>query len=419
MRRWLLLAFLSTLAVDWPQLPLHARLADVLFAIAALAIAMEHKPWARPRPHGLDLAIIGYIAGSIPAVIFSPDPRVSAIELGRQLYLVTVYIMIAMAIRQGFARTVASGLALSGAVPVTIGLIAFVFYAVSGIGVPLLTPVMTLPYLGETVRLSPLTATPAMLACVLAMSLPFAALHPFVATSRPKAIAASAIYGLGALLTYSHSIAGVAVSSAVAAWRSIRSNVPLRTAAIALTVLIVVAMNFAASISIRSIGGSALRDTSVYQYAVDRGAARIFGLDVEYQTMSYLRIKQVAMSTFVNHPITGIGLDRFHQATEAAAAEGRLTSAYSRIDPHSTFFGRFAEAGLIGGLTLIALWITVAMTVDRLLARDRDHWIVIAATAGIVGTLVNTMNADVMNFRFLWVALGLVRGLVAEPTEDA
>jgi hypothetical protein len=31
--------------------------------------------------------------------------------------------------------------------------------------------------------------------------------------------------------------------------------------------------------------------------------------------------------------------------------------------------------------------------------------------AAIAGTLINTMNADVMNLRFLWVVLGLVRGL--------
>ena len=35
----------------------------------------------------------------------------------------------------------------------------------------------------------------------------------------------------------------------------------------------------------------------------------------------------------------------------------------------------------------------------------------IAAVAAIAGTLINTMNADVMNLRFLWVVLGLVRGL--------
>ena len=419
MRAWLLLAFLTTLAVDWPQLPLNARLTDLLFVAAALAVAIAHPRWTRPRLGALDVAVLVYIAGSVPAVLVSPDRRASTIELVRQLYLVAVYVVTAMAVRQGLAHTVATGLALCGGVLVTLGLVAFVIFTATGIGSPLLTPVMTLPYIGETARLSPLTATPAMLACVLAMSLPFAALHPVVNGSRPREMATGIVYGIGSLLTYSHSIAGVAVSATIAAWRSLRSNRPLRAAAVALTVLVVIALNFAASVSIRSIGSSSLRDTTQFQYAVDGGVARIFGVGVEYQTMSYLRIKQVALSAFASHPLAGVGLDQFHRATEIAAAQGRLTPVYRHIDPHSTFFGRFAETGLIGGLSLIVLWLTIAVTVDRLLARGRVHWIVLAVTAGIVGTLINTMNADVMNFRFLWVALGLVRGLTDEHIEHA
>jgi O-antigen ligase len=284
---------------------------------------------------------------------------------------------------------------------------------------------MTLPYVGETVRISSLTATPAMLACVLAMAVPFVALHPFVTASRARTIAAAAVLGLTAVLTYSHSVAGVAVSTLMAGWQSISARLRVRRAALALTILVVLALNFAASVSIRSIGASRFRDDTVFQYGVDRGRTQIAGVDVEYQTMSYLRIKQVAWDAFRGDPIVGVGLDRFHRVTEMAYSQGRLTASYRAIDPHSTFFGRLAEAGVVGGITLIGLWIAIGMTVDRLLARHRtdgapmartlrdgvSDWIVIAAAAGIIGTLVNSMNADVMNFRFLWVAVGLVRGL--------
>jgi O-antigen ligase len=233
------------------------------------------------------------------------------------------------------------------------------------------------------------------------------------------------VLGLAAVLTYSHSLAGVVVSTLVASWHSIRAHRPLRAAAVALTVLIVIAFNFAASFSIRSIGESRLRDDTIFHYGVDAGRAQIAGVNVEYQTMSYLRIKQVAWDAFTSVPLFGVGLDRFHRVTEIAYAQGRLTANYRAIDPHSSFFGRLAEAGIAGGITLIAFWIVITVTIDRLLARHRaagapiartlrdgvSDWIVIAAAAGIIGTLVNSMNADVMNFRFLWAALGLVRGL--------
>ena len=419
MRRWLLLLFLTTMAVNWPPLPFNARITDVIFIATAVAILAHREEPASPkrrRREGerpltlLDLAILAYIAGSALAAIFSPDPRASAIELGRQLYLVAVYVVIAMAARQGLTQTLATGMALSGAMLAALGLIAFVIYTATGIGSPLLTPVMTLPYVGDTARLAALTATPAMLACVLTMSLPFAALHPFVAASRRRTIGAGAMFGAGALLTYSHSMAGLAVASVIAAWRSIRARAPVRIAAIALAIVIVAALNFAASFSIRSIGGSPLGDDTVSQYGVDSGRIEIAGLTIDYRTMSYLRIKQVAWDVFRSEPLTGVGLDRFHRATEIAYAQGRLTRAYRAVDPHSTFFGRLAETGLVGAVTLVALWIAIAVTLDGLMVRHPDSWIVIAATAGIAGTLVNSINVDAMNFRFLWVALGLVRG---------
>ena len=410
MRRWLLLLFLATMAIDWPALPFNARITDLIFVAAAVAIVANRQPSASRGMTPLDIAIAAYIAGSVPAVIFSPDIRPSAIELVRQLYLVAIYIVIALAVRQGQQRIVAAGLALCGAVLAVIGLIAVAVYYVSGVHTAAITEVMTLPYIGDTLRLRGLTASQAMLACALAMSVPFVLLHPKVTSSRVRHAGSAAALALASWLTYSHSVAGVAVSALIASWNSLRPRMPLRAAALAITVLIVLALNFAASFSLRSIGSS-VQDDTVFHYAVDQGRARIAGVDIEYQTMSYLRIKQVAWDAFRSHPVFGLGLDRFHHATEVAYAQGRLTAAYRAIDPHSSFFGRFAEAGIVGGVTLIALWITIAVTLDRLVAPQRDYWIAIAVTAGIVGTLVNTMNADVMNFRFLWAALGLVRGL--------
>jgi len=105
MRRWLLLVFLATIAIDWPQLPFGARATDVAFLAAALAVLTQVKP-VRPSLTALDLAIAAYLAGSVASVIFSPEPRASAIDLARQLYVVAIYAVIALAARQGLAATV-------------------------------------------------------------------------------------------------------------------------------------------------------------------------------------------------------------------------------------------------------------------------------------------------------------------------
>ena len=414
MRPLLLLVFLTLIAIDWPQqLPFNIRLADAAFVAAAAAILANARSTTRPRLHFLDLAIVVYLAGSLVGVLTSPNPPAGFVEMIRHIYVAIIYIVIALAVRQGFAATVATGLALSGGALAVVGLIAAVTRITTGIGVTALTPLTALPYIGETVRLRGLTASESMLACVLAVSLPFALLHPAIRASRAKTAVVAAIFGVAAALTFSHSIAGVTVAALIVAWPDLRSPA-LRISAVGAVVLVVLAFNFAATVAIRSVGTTPLRDDTVFQYVIDGGRTEIAGVNIEYQTMSYLRIKQVALDAFLARPLTGIGLDRFHDVTEAAFQQGRLTANYRVIDPHSTFIGRLAETGAIGLITLLVLWVAIWRSLIELNAGAawRD-WMAAAAIAAIAGTLVNTMNADVMNFRFLWVVLGLVRGRLA------
>ena len=419
MRRWLLLIFLTTIAIDWPRLPFNMRATDVAFVAAAIAILAAVRGWTRPRLQFLDVAVLVYLAGSALAVVFSPEPRAGVVELIRHVYVASIYVVIALAVAQRLSGTVGTGLALSGGVLAVIALIAAAIQILSPLSFPAITPVMTLPYVGEIVRMQALTATPAMFACLLAVSIPFAMRHPMIAATPARAVAAGVVLGIAAVLTFSHSIAGIAVAVLIAGWSTWRAHRVLRLAAIGATIAIVIAFNFAATVAIRSVGTTGLRDNTVFQYGVDSGRAQVAGVDVEYQTMSYFRIKQVALDAFMSRPLFGVGLDRFHAVTEAAYQQGRLTESYRAIDPHSTFVGRLAEAGIVGLITLIVLWVAIARVTAALwMTRTQQEWIAIAAVAAVAGTLVNTMNADVMNFRFLWVVLGVVRGLSTPSRAD-
>lgn len=414
MRRWLLLLFLATMAINWPPLPFNMRVTDVVFVAAAMAIIAAARPWTLPRLSALDYTIAAYVGGSLLSTAFSPEVGVSSIELVRHLYLVSIYIVVAVAVRHGMTDTVATGLALSGGLLAALSVAATALLLISGLQIEAVGRIAILPYLGETLRVRALTASEAMLACVLAMSAPFVLLHPAIRSSWLRINAAAMMLCVAAFLTFSHSVAGIAVAVLVAARPTMRTTA-LRRAAAAAVILIVLAANFAATVSIRSVGGGP-RDTTNYHYGVDGGRADIAGVNVEYQTMSYWRLKQVAWDTFASRPLTGIGLDRFHSATEAAYHAGRLTEPYRAIDPHSTIPGRLAEAGVIGAITMLALWCVAGMETIRLMARATPPpWMVIAVAAGLAGTLINSINADVMNFRFLWVALGLARGLSTAP----
>jgi hypothetical protein len=411
--RWLLLLFLITIPLNWPGLPLNIRAADLLFIPAAATIFAAVGTWRRPRPHALDTAVVIYLAGSLAAMLFSPDPGAGTIELVRHLYVATIYVVIALAAAHGFVHTVSTGLAASGGGLAVIGVAAAAFQALTGQGIAQLTPVMPLPYVGDALRLRVLTASPAMFACVLAVAAPFALCHPAIRRSRGLTMSAAIILAIAAAGTLSHAIAGVAVAALVLAWRPLSIGAR-RHAAAAATIAIVLAFNFAATVAIRSIGVTRPRDEPLFQYGVADGRTAIAGIDIEYQTMSYWRIKQVAYDAFLSRPMFGIGLDRFHDTTEAAFRQGRLTANYRAIDPHCTFVGRLAETGLIGLVTLVILWIAIGRAaIEWLSLPSGPDWMALAAAAALAGTLVNSMNADVMNFRFLWVVLGLMRGRLA------
>ncbi len=424
--RVLLLLFLITIGVNWPELPYNARLADLLFiplAVAVIAMGAARLTWRRA-----DLAVAIYLFGAIPAIVVSPDQRQSSMEFLREIYLVAIYVVFAIAVRHGFAKTTGQGLAAGGAILSIAGLVFVARQLIGAAPSPLMGEVMPLPYIGNALRLRALTASEAMLACVLTAAAPFAiALCRPVLSERPvDDIGRTRVEGsdrarswcvmagvmtMAALLTFSHAIAGFAVAVLLAAWPSLAAAPRLRRFAIAGVAIIFLGLNVAATVSLRSIsfGDVGYADSSQYHHAVDSQQTRIGGAAVTYDVMSYARIKQVAWRAFVEHPVAGIGLDQFHSATRRAYDEGALPSLYREIDPHSTLLGRLAECGIIGGLTLLLLWVAWAV-----MARDvvRGGTVLgYAAAAALAGLIVSSLNADIMNFRFVWVLAGLLRGL--------
>ena len=404
---FLLLLFLAVIGVNRPALPFNATGADLIFvplAISILAAAGFRWTWRRP-----DFAVAIYLLGAVPAIAISTDQRASAVELLRELYLAAIYFIIAIAAREGFARAVGKGLALGAGVLSIAGLIFIVLHR-SGMMAPApgMGEFMQLPYLGETLRLRAMTASEAMFACLLTAAVPFAI--AMCTANRIRAwCAACAVMIVAAALTFSHALAGFTVAVVIAAWPLVKARRHLRRAAIAAALFAVLVLNFAATVSIRSITNeeSKYTDQSNYHYGVDQGQIQIDDVTVTYSVMSYARIKQVAWRAFLEHPIAGVGLDRFHTQTIRAFEEVRLTALYREIDPHSALLGRLAECGLIGGLTLLMLWGAWAG-----MARDgASSPLGYAAGAALAGLVVSSLNADIMNFRFVWVLAGLLRGL--------
>lgn len=402
----LLAFFLVTLAVNWPELPYNARVPDLIFIPLSVGILL--LPRVRWTWQWTDLAVAAYLIGALPSIVVSSDRQQSAIEFARQAYLVAIYVMFAFAARHGYARLAGQGLAAGAAALSILGLTALLL---AGAQWPLIGEVMQMPYIGSTLRLRALTATPAMFACLLTAAAPFAIV---LCRERQRVWCAAAIaMTIAGLFTFSHVLAGFAAAVLIVAWPTM-ARWPRRVA-VASVAAIVIAFNVAAIASIKSFsyGSSRYMDATEYQYAIDQQQLRMGDATITYNVMSYGRIKQVAWRAFVEHPIAGVGLDRFHAETRRAHAEGLLTNSYREIDPHSTLLGRLAECGIIGGVTLVLLWMAWAKMARDVARFGTDPALGYAAGAAIAGLIVASVNADIMNFRFLWVIAGTLRGLHA------
>ncbi len=121
---------------------------------------------------------------------------------------------------------------------------------------------------------------------------------------------------------------------------------------------------------------------------------------------NYVANKRAALLIGAAHPWLGVGPGQFQEYTEALVPSGRYPAHYGRFNPHSAWTGAFAETGFLGLLGLLAL-------VAALFHSRPEQPNVFAAI--LLLFLVASVFKDVMNFRGLWVVVGLYLAAQATP----
>ena len=411
----LAVVYLALLPIAWPVLPGDARVTDLLIPILALLV-LGRAEWRLPTLTWLDWTVVAYLATSLPSLAATDDYKASALELLKQAYLALVYAVFAIYFRQEGVATSLRLIARAAAVLSVAGLAAVALYYTTGtysvaLGIP-----WPLPYIGRVLRLWVGTESSEMFGNYLTFALPLACGLALAAPRlTPASISSLAVTTAAMALTFSHAVGGFAAAGLLGAWSWMTRHIwaPVRSLAVITVIVLIVVMNLMLVITVRKLGWAWDVDGSVpppdYYYVMqgDNGADR-WTLAVSYNPMSYYLIKRIAVRTFLDHPWTGIGVGRFHVATERAYQEGRIHRPYRAIDPHSTLLGALAERGIAGGLAVIALLATALMT-RRAPTSRVEAWVVPALHAAVVGLIVNSVNADIMNFRFLWVGLAALR----------
>ena len=118
----------------------------------------------------------------------------------------------------------------------------------------------------------------------------------------------------------------------------------------------------------------------------------------EFEETNYTANKRAALLIGARNPWLGVGPGRFQDHTGELVATGDYPAHFGRFNPHSAWTGAFAETGAVGLMGLFAL-------VAALWYYRPETWTVPAVILQLF--LVASVFKDVMNFRGLWVVVGL------------
>ena len=425
--------YVALIPLGWSPFPANVQWADVaLLGVLGAALAQLRTVQGSPlrslagggakQGQALDRLVGLYLIGSTASLLTTTDPRQTALELVKQDSLAAVYLVISRLCRDGRLRQrLVAWAAASAAAVAGISLLAWKGARWFGwwIDSPLLEP-WAVPGLGAVLRLKGPLHSPGLLCNYLTFAWPL--LLGLALQQRRHRVA----WGLGAAavlaagwLTATYSLIGLIGAGLVVAWplwaRAPRLA-PLRAAVIAAWVAGFLVLNAALAVYVYdarwTTGYDRTRAASPYIYTFHEAGkgARTATLSVSYDWMSYGLLKRTAMEAFLRRPWTGVGAGTFQRETERAYQAGALHAPYRRMDPHSEWCGRLAETGLIGLGSLLLLWAGILRAVGRVRrAAGRTSWLPRAVIAGLLGLLVNSVNVDIMNFRFLWVGLGWLR----------
>jgi hypothetical protein len=134
-------------------------------------------------------------------------------------------------------------------------------------------------------------------------------------------------------------------------------------------------------------------------------------VEVGYIDTAYYRFKMVAIEMILDHPLIGVGLGGFNDEIRRYKKEGKLPDIFPAMDPHCMILGKTAQTGLIGLIALIFLWSkAIRKALNMSFTAKSNYYQIIswAMFSSLVGYVIQSIDMDIMNFRYLWFLFALV-----------
>jgi hypothetical protein len=123
---------------------------------------------------------------------------------------------------------------------------------------------------------------------------------------------------------------------------------------------------------------------------------------------SYLPLKKMQWLAAKENPVLGLGPANFNAFLKQAKDKGQYPAHLADYDPHSTLGGTLAEMGILGLLALLFWAFVIFRMIRRLLDKKQDSVFYLAMACYLLFVGVETLTTDVLNFRHIWICLGVV-----------
>lgn len=446
--RWWLAAYVASVpvmlnnpAAPFIHLPLLSRLqiSEFIFVGLLLTAWWESRlTWRRVVGTPLVLPLALYVAAAALSLLGSARVITGLGELVVVAYLVAIYIVAFQLLdSEGALRTAVRAFAAGVALTVVAGVVGVLLLA-AGVETPLaekgyiITASLSIQDYIPWVPRVPSTLKPvanmtaAFWAVAVGLLVPWAVYEPGL---RQKALVRWTWIGALLLspLTFSRAIIGLFVAWAIVLRSGGLGSRALRTGAWVAALVLLLLTPLLSVWYIRDVRVApetdpsaqkesvelregSVRQNPVYFFREGAGAEKLT-LQVDYAYNHYYWLKRGAWAMFWSSPAVGVGAGNFlgelndlsGKTAEVPAGLKNYESAQSQV------FTTLAEQGLLGAAALVLLWAAVLRLLWGGARRGEGpgQAIALGALAAVAGVLLSSIDMDVMNFRFVWVALAL------------
>ena len=395
-----------------------------LFLLAAWLYKLCHNQ-IRFNRTSLAVPLVFYLVASLLSLLNSSNLKVSFVEFIGILYLITLFYLIVNAVRDRntFEMVINSWL-ITSALIAFLGILGVFLAYVFGINTFLVKEYASFPYLGNIYRAySTFGVNAKFVSSYLTISFPICLallLNSKAGKKRLFYYVTLILFICVLFFTFSRGWLGLAVAIYLVLSRFQRSEKYYRYLKVLTAIFIILFGLFICLISrwqfvdlqIEKITventtnikpGIAFTDNSE---ELDKARTEIGYIDT-----TYYRLKKVAIEMVMDHPLIGVGLGGFNDEIRKYKKDGKLPDIFPAMDPHCMILGKTAQTGLVGLIALIILWWKVIRKALNMSFEARDNYyqtISWAIFSSLVGFVIQSIDMDIMNFRFLWFLFALV-----------